>query len=78
MLLLASTQTSLTIPIEFDLEKLLMGYSFYNGTVEENSFSLRRKLFGEPQRTLDDTDLSCDNNTKLSLDTQYVAMVTRY
>ncbi len=59
--------------MDFDLEKLLINYSFYNngGGTEENSFSLRRKLFGEPQRTPDDSaDISCDNNTKLSLDTQ--------
>ena len=39
--------------MDFDLEKLL-GVGFYNGASEDSSFTLRRKLFGEPQRNSDD------------------------
>lgn len=35
--------------MDLDLEKLL-GHAFYTG--DDNSFSLRRKLFGKPQRDL--------------------------
>lgn len=50
---IASTQTTLSIPLDFDLEKVL-GSALY-GFDQDTSFNLRRKLFGEPTRQ-DDTD----------------------
>ena len=53
---------------------MFLGHKFYSG--EDNSFSLRRKLFGQPQRSSyhDDSSYhdSNDNDIPESPDTQYV------
>ncbi|XP_019855125.1 PREDICTED: protein aurora borealis-like [Amphimedon queenslandica] len=55
----ASTQTCLTLPVDLDLEKIL-GQEYYTG--EDNSFTLRRKLFGHPQRESESSQTSRDNS----------------
>lgn len=62
-IMLASTQTTLSIPLDFDLERML-GLAFHSGEETTCSFNLRRKLFGEPLRQDgEEEDDGCHGNS---------------